>query len=113
MDKERFLQAISEDPNDSGVGTIGEKTLHSVIKRYLQPDPAYREVKVGCGKLVADIYDGETITEIQTRNFLALKKKLKAKGINVSNESFYAQASKIDNRISAAEEFGKETSVEK
>ena len=75
MDKERFKKAITETSNDSGVGTLGEKTLHSVIKRYLQPNEVYREVNI-IGRLVADIYDGEAITEIQTRNFLALKKKL-------------------------------------
>ena len=74
MNKERFKKAISETSNDSGVGTLGEKTLHSTIKRYLQPNEEYREVKIG--RLVADIFDGENITEIQTRNFLALKKKL-------------------------------------
>ncbi len=74
MDKEKFIKSINETSNDSGIGTLGEKTLHSVIKRYLQPNEEYREVRIG--RLVADIYDGDTVTEIQTRNFLALKKKL-------------------------------------
>ena len=75
MDKERFLNSIAAVSTDSGIGTLGEKTLHSVIKRYIEPNPECREVKV-VGRIVADIYNSDGITEIQTRNYFALRKKL-------------------------------------
>jgi len=74
MNKENFLRAISLVSDDCGIGTLGEKTLHAVIKRYIEPNGDFREVKVG--RLVVDIYNSNGITEIQTRNYLALKKKL-------------------------------------
>jgi len=75
MNKEKFLQAIAAVSNDSGIGTLGEKTLHSVIKRYIEPNGGNREVNV-IGRIVADIYNSDGITEVQTRNYAALRKKL-------------------------------------
>ena len=57
-----------------GIGTLGEKTLHSAIKSYLEPDESFHEVKLG--KHVADICTGSHIVEIQTANFYALREKL-------------------------------------
>lgn len=74
IDKKRFSEAIATVSNDSGIGTLGEKTLHAVVKRYIEPNENSREVKVG--RLVADIYNSDGITEIQTRNYVALRKKL-------------------------------------
>lgn len=58
----------------NGIGTYGEKTLHAVMKKYTEPDESKHEIKIG--KFVADIADGTEITEIQTRSFNALRKKL-------------------------------------
>lgn len=79
-EQQRFLQVcqqvMEQEHVRSGIGTLGEKTLHAVIKQYLQPDPARREVKIG--RHVADIADGTWITEVQTRSFSALRPRLEA-----------------------------------
>ena len=58
----------------TGIGTLGEKTVHSVLKHYYSPILNHHEVKVG--GFVADIFTGKEIIEIQTRNFNALRRKL-------------------------------------
>ncbi len=60
--------------HDGGIGTLGEKTLHAVIKQYLEPNEKYREVKVEAS--VADIFNEQGIIEIQTRSYEKLRKKL-------------------------------------
>lgn len=78
MDQEQFeaacrrVRAGRED--GGGIGTLGEKTLHAVLKHYCEPDESCHEQKVG--SLVADIYNGTDIMEIQTRSFEKLWKKL-------------------------------------
>ena len=51
MEQERFLEACrwaaSRENIRQGIGTLGEKTLHSAVKYYFQPDPEKREVPVG------------------------------------------------------------------
>ena len=65
---------LRTDKADMGIGTLGEKSLHSTVKQYISPDVATQEIK--CGSFVADILcDGE-IFEIQTRGFEHLRKKL-------------------------------------
>ena len=77
-DRERFLQAcdriIDAGLLRNGIGTLGEKTLHAVLKHYLDPDPAHHEIRVG--SYWADIASDEGIIEIQTRGFGKLRKKL-------------------------------------
>ena len=73
-----FLAAL-EKATDSerarnGIGMQSEKTLHLFLKNYLQPDEACHEIKVG--RFVADIMKDGRITEIQTRSFNAMRKKL-------------------------------------
>lgn len=58
----------------NGIGTLKEKTLHAVLKKYLEPDEAYHEIKID--GFFADIATPNGIIEIQTRNFNALRKKL-------------------------------------
>ena len=80
MDKQRFKEAcesaLDADWMRNGIGTLGEKTLHAVLKRYFEPDGAKHEIKVG--SYVADIVTDEGIIEIQTRAFERLRKKLAA-----------------------------------
>lgn len=59
---------------DSNIGILNEHSLHAFLKEYYEPDELKREVKIG--RFVADIADGDSITEIQTRGFFSLKKKL-------------------------------------
>ena len=67
---------LARKESAGGIGTLGERTLHAALKYYLQPDPAFHEVKVG--RRVADIQDSRGIIEIQTRQFGRLQGKLEA-----------------------------------
>lgn len=78
VDQKLFSEAcykmIGALQGQNGIGTLREKTIHSVLKYYYAPDPAYHEVKIG--PFVADIcVDGE-IYEVQTRNFNRMREKL-------------------------------------
>lgn len=79
VDKLRFKQACKsimplERPRGSSIGTMGEKTLHAVLKHYYEPDASKHEMEVG--GFVADIATDIGIIEIQTRAFDRLRKKL-------------------------------------
>ena len=78
MDKKLFesvcQKIIGADRRRSGIGTLTEKTLHHVIKNYIDPCENNHEVKVG--RKFADIKSGSAITEIQTRSFNLLRRKL-------------------------------------
>ena len=77
-DKERFSEACcalcGEVPSRKKIGVLSEKTLHSVIKRFIEPNEALQEVKVG--KHYADIKNDDGIFEVQTRSFNRLRTKL-------------------------------------
>lgn len=78
LGKSAFLQACREEMAGgrlrAGIGTLGEKTQHAVLKRFFEPDPQNREVRVA--PYVADIFGAEGIIEIQTRGFDRLRDKL-------------------------------------
>lgn len=80
IDEERFRQAYDKTVNlnreRDGIGTLGEKTLHALLKNYLEPDKAKQEIRVGA--YYADIYNGKEIIEIQTSQFNKLREKLSA-----------------------------------
>ena len=65
---------LTTDKTEMGIGTLGEKSLHNVIKHYISPDENTHEIK--CGRFVADILADSRIFEIQTRGFDHLRKKL-------------------------------------
>lgn len=68
--------AASARVETGSIGTLTERTLHGTLKYWLQPNEEFHEVEVqGC---VADIFDGEEITEVQTVGLYPLKKKLAA-----------------------------------
>ena len=56
------------------IGTLGEKTLHAVIKHYFEPDKSKHEIKVD--GFVIDIVNETGLIEIQTRAFNSLRNKL-------------------------------------
>ena len=58
---------VGTDREKKGIGTLGEKTLHAVLKHYFEPDSSFHEIR--CGTFFADIFNAEGITEIQTRSF--------------------------------------------
>jgi len=62
--------------SQSSIGVLGEKTLHAMLKRYIEPDSAKHEVSV-CS-YVSDVVNDYGITEIQTRGFEKLRSKLSA-----------------------------------
>ena len=76
MDPERFqkLRAALRQTEQQGIGTLGEKTLHGLLKAYFQPNPACQEVAVG--SFVADAVRDDGIIEIQTRSLYRLRTKL-------------------------------------
>ena len=61
---------------DQGVGTLGEKTLHAVLKRMIEPDLSRHEVKLG--RYTADVLNERGVFEVQTRSLHKLKPKLTA-----------------------------------
>ena len=59
-----------------GIGTLSEKTVHAVMKNYYAPDTDMHEIPIE--NFVADIYTGQEIIEIQTRQFNRMRGKLQA-----------------------------------
>ncbi len=80
MNKQAFYEACSLVKNEvrtrDGIGTLGEKTVHAVLKRYYEPVADRHEIQVG--GYVADIVGETGIIEIQTRQFERLRRKLDA-----------------------------------
>lgn len=80
MDEKRFEAArskiIGKYRERAGIGTLQEKTVHAVLKNYYAPDENTHEVPVG--NYVADIFDGESVWEIQNGNFYKMRAKLDA-----------------------------------
>jgi hypothetical protein len=80
MDQLRFLEACRlgngkpDDLSGMPIGMLGEKTLHSVLKNYFEPDRLRQEIRIG--GFFADILGDSGIIEIQTKQFYKLAKKL-------------------------------------
>jgi hypothetical protein len=78
MDQVRFaeicLRYRESSRARSGIGTLGEKTLHAVLKDYFEPNSEYHEVKVD--GYFADIAKEGEIFEIQTRDLYRLAPKI-------------------------------------
>ena len=78
-DTERFLACVRENDlltvrERQGIGMQQEKLVHAVLKDYFCPDRACQEVKLfGC---IADCFDGERVTEVQTSGFYRMRDKL-------------------------------------
>ena len=77
-DSERFAQAIAfvekQAREGGGIGTLGEKTLHAVLKQYYEPHRENHEIAVG--QYIADIVGENGIIAIQTGALSPLKDKL-------------------------------------
>ena len=79
IDPLRFERAKAEalrPVDDGGIGTLGEKTVHAVLKAYYREADMAAEVKLG--RFVADLWDGQRAIEIQTRSLERLLPKLNA-----------------------------------
>ena len=66
--------SILDKPVEPIIGTLNEHTLHLALKQYCEPDPSFHEVL--CHGFVADILKDGAITEIETRSFANIKRKL-------------------------------------
>ena len=79
MDRQAFARAAAKAADgaaDGGIGTRNESPLHAALKLYFEPRRAFHEVPVD--GYIVDIKNEAGIIEIQTRNFLKLKRKLAA-----------------------------------
>lgn len=78
LSRERFETAKNKilgiQRNRQGIGTLSEKTVHAIVKCYMEPESDYHEIPVD--GYVADIYRDGSIIEIQTANFNKLRDKL-------------------------------------
>ncbi len=78
IDEKRFEVArdkiVGKDRQRLLIGTLSEKTVHAVVKNYYEPDEDKQEIPIE--GLYADIFTGNEIIEIQTRNFDRLRDKL-------------------------------------
>ncbi|MDO4733001.1 MAG: hypothetical protein Q4B50_05745 [Bacillota bacterium] len=61
-------------PEKQGIGCLGEKQLHAILKYYYEPRPEHHEIPVQ--GFVADICNESGIIEIQTGSFDKLRRKL-------------------------------------
>lgn len=78
MRRDVFLKICAEESDAShkrtGIGTYMEKRLHIVLKQYADDDTSHHEFPIF--GYVADVFDGDTITEIQTGSLRPLNKKV-------------------------------------
>lgn len=61
---------------ESGIGTLAEKRLHSILKRYICENEDFHEVGVANTRYVSDVRVENHIYEIQTRAFYPMQKKI-------------------------------------
>ena len=61
---------------EEGIGTLGEKRMHAIIKRYLCEDHTCHEVGVLDTGYVSDVRIGDDVYEVQTGAFYPMKKKI-------------------------------------
>lgn len=77
-DKEIFAELLKKPIDEiykpEGIGTLGEKYLHALLKKFCEPNTLCHEVKVG--RYTADVCVGTQIFEVQTRSMTPLKPKL-------------------------------------
>jgi len=65
---------VGKTHNDKGIGTLSEKTVHAILKKYYEPNEDNHEVAIG--GYFADIFNESGIIEIQTRQLNKLRDKL-------------------------------------
>ena len=82
FDRERFdrarLSVLSDGDgvSRSGIGRLSEKTMHRVVRLYIEPDISRHELRVG--DMIADVLCGTEVYEVQTRSFERLENKYRA-----------------------------------
>lgn len=63
-----------------GIGTLNEKGVHSFLKKYLENDEGKHEIRAF--GYIADIVNQDGITEIQSKNFGGITKKIETYLLN-------------------------------
>ncbi len=78
-DDARFQSArsavLSESVAWEGIGTLSERSLHKMLKLYIEPDTSKHEV--GYKGLIVDVKNEDGIYEVQTRSYERLVPKLR------------------------------------
>ncbi len=75
--RNKVIESTKEERNKQngwGIGTLSEKSVHAVLKRFYEPNEDYHEIPIN--GMVADIYRDGNIIEIQTANFNKMRAKL-------------------------------------
>lgn len=67
---------LARPDSGEGIGTLGEKRMHAIIKQFLCADTACQEVKLSGTRFVSDIRIGNEIYEVQTGSFFPMKRKI-------------------------------------
>lgn len=68
--------SLLTDPEEGdNIGTYKEKRLHRVLKKFCEPDEECHEIQIGA--YVADILNGNEITEVQTGSFFPMQSKIR------------------------------------
>ena len=72
------MEAVATEhvSGQAGIGTLAEKRLHAVIKRFLAADERYQEVGIPDTRYVADVRIGNHIFEVQTGDFAPMRDKI-------------------------------------
>ena len=77
-EKQKFAdvceKVIAAGHVEMGIGSLGEKYMHRILKTFLCENADFHEV--GQGSFVADVMVEDTIYEIQTGGYYPLKRKL-------------------------------------
>ena len=61
---------------EGGIGTLAEKRLHAVVKKYICPNEDFHEVGIQNTRFVADVMLGDYMFEVQTGSFAPMQKKI-------------------------------------
>ncbi|MBQ9131603.1 MAG: hypothetical protein IJX62_03930 [Clostridia bacterium] len=71
-------QAIRERHvmGEAGIGTMQEKRMHAVIKRFLCEDASFHEVGLADTRYVSDVRIGDLAYEVQTGAFYPMRRKI-------------------------------------
>jgi hypothetical protein len=76
---DRLCREVASAPRangEEGIGTLGEKRMHAIIKRYICEDHACHEVGVLDTGYVSDVRIGNDVYEVQTGAFYPMRKKI-------------------------------------
>ena len=82
MNVERFNRLCEEairerrSLGDGGIGTLAEKRMHAILKKYICPNEDFHEVGVLNTRYVSDVRIGNEVYEVQTGSFYPMKKKI-------------------------------------